>query len=167
MLNTLEKLEIPAEALKRDSITESEQVIVDLSQYLPSGVILVDQNATTAVVEILMEQIGTKNFSIPVRSVQVIGLAENMQMMFGPEQSVSIIFKGRTEDLSKLTEGGFVASIDLTECIDPGEYSAPVVITEQPEGCEYIGSAKIKVTLSPKEVIDEGETETEEPRAEM
>ena len=162
MLNTLEKLEIPAEALKRDGITEGEQVIVDLSQYLPSGVILVDQNATTAVVEILMEQIGTKNFSIPVRSVQVIGLAENMQMMFGPEQSVSIIFKGRTENLSKLTEGGFVASIDLTECIEPGEYLAPVIITEQPEGCEYIGSARIKVTLSQKEVINEGETETEE-----
>lgn len=161
MLNALEKLEIPAEALKRDGITESEQIIVDLSQYLPDGVILVDKDATTAVVEVLMEQIGTKNFSIPVRSVQVVGLAENMQMLFGPEQSVSIVFKGRSEDLSKLTEGGFVASIDLTECTEPGEYSVPVIIGEQPEGCDYIGTAKIKVTLSPKEVVGEGEADTE------
>ena len=162
LLNTLEKLEIPAEALKRDGITESEQVIVDLSQYLPSGVILVDRDATTAVVEIMMEQIGTKNFSIPVRSVQVIGLAEDMQMLFGPEQSLSIVFKGRGEDLSKLTEGGFVASIDLTECVEPGEYTVPVLISEQPEGCDYIGDAKIKVTLSLKEVIEEGELPTED-----
>lgn len=162
MLNTLEKLEIPAEALKRDGITESEQVIVDLSQYLPSGVILVDRDATTAVVEIMMEQIGTKNFSIPVRSVQVIGLAEDMQMLFGPEQSLSIVFKGRGEDLSKLTEGGFVASIDLTECVEPGEYTVPVLISEQPEGCDYIGDAKVKVTLSLKEVLEEGELPSEE-----
>ena len=163
MLNELEKIEIPAEALKRDGITESEQVIVDISQYLPSGVILVDKDATSAVVEILMEQIGTKNFSIPVRSVQVIGLADNMQMLFGPEQSVSIVFKGRSEHLSNLTEGAFVASIDLTECNEPGEYSVPVIISEQPEGCEYIGTAKIKVTLSLKEVMDNEESSSEEP----
>lgn len=158
MLNTLGKLEIPAEALKRDGITESEQVIVDISQYLPDGLILVDKDATSAVVEILMEQIGTKSFSIPVRSVRVDGLAENMQMTFGPEQSVSIVFKGRSEHLSNLTEGGFVASIDLTECVDPGEYTVPVVIAEQPDGCDYIGTAKIKLTLTLKEVVNEGET---------
>ena len=105
-----------------------------------------------------MEQNGTKNFSIPVRSVRVDGLAENMQMTFGPEQSVSIVFKGRSEHLANLTEGGFVASIDLTECIEPGEYNVPVIITEQPEGCDYIGTAKIKLTLTLKEVVDEGET---------
>lgn len=154
VLNTLEKIEIPAEALKRDGVTESEQVIVDLSKYLPSGVILVDKDATTAVVEIMMEQIGTRNFSIPVRSVQVIGLAEDMQLLFGPEQSLAIVFNGRSDDLSKLTEGGFVASIDLTECSEPGEYEVPVIVSEQPEGCNYIGDAKIKVTLSPKEAID-------------
>lgn len=164
MLNTLEKLEIPAEALKRDGITESEQVIVDISQYLPDGLILVDKDATSAVVEILMEQIGTKSFSIPVRSVRVDGLAENMQMTFGPEQSVSIVFKGRSEHLSNLTEGGFVASIDLTECVDPGEYTVPVIIAEQPDGCDYIGTAKIKLTLTLKEVVNEGEMS---PDAEM
>ena len=158
MLNTLEQLEIPAEALKREGITESEQVIIDLSQYLPSGVILVDEDATSVVVEILMEQIGTKSFSIPVRSVQVNGLAENMKMMFGPEQSVSIVFTGRSEHLNNLVEGGFVASIDLTECVEEGEYTVPVIITEQPEGCEYIGTAKIKLTLSLKEDVNEGET---------
>ena len=88
----------------------------------------------------------------------VTKIAENMQMTFGPEQSVSIVFKGRSEHLANLTEGGFVASIDLTECIEPGEYNVPVIITEQPEGCDYLGSAKIKVTLTLKEVVDGGET---------
>ena len=162
MLNTLEQLVIPAEALKRDGITENEQVIIDISQYLPNGVILVDKDATSVVVEILMEQIGTKSFSIPVRSVQVNGLAENMQMAFGPEQSVSIVFKGRSEHLSNLVEGGFVASIDLTECTGPGEYTVPVLVSEQPEGCEYIGTAKIKVTLTLKEDVTEGETPPDE-----
>ena len=148
MLNELTKFEIPAEALMRNNMKESEKVVLDISQYLPEGVILVDQNATSVAVEIMIEQIGTKNFSIPVRSIRVDGLKETFQLAFGPEQSVAIVFTGRSEHLSTLTDDGFVASIDLTEYVEPGEYLVPVVISEQPEGCTYSREAKVKVIIS-------------------
>lgn len=156
-LNTLIALEIPAEALVRDGMNETEKVIIDISQYLPEGVILVDQNATNVAVEIMVEKIGTKSFSIPVRSVRIDGLDEKFQLAFGPEQSVAIAFNGRSEHLDVLTDDGFVASIDLSGYVEPGEYMVPVNVAEQPEGCNYNGEAKIKVIISLSEDVSEGE----------
>ena len=155
-LNALIALEIPAEALVRDGMNETEKVIIDISQYLPEGVILVDQNATNVAVEIMVEKIGTKSFSIPVRSVRVDGLDEKFQLAFGPEQSVAIAFNGRSEHLDVLTDDGFVASIDLSGYVEPGEYMVPVNVAEQPEGCNYNGEAKIKVIISLSEDVSEG-----------
>ena len=155
-LNTLIALEIPAEALVRDGMNETEKVIIDISQYLPEGVILVDQNATNVAVEIMVEKIGTKSFSIPVRSVRIDGLDEKFQLAFGPEQSVAIAFNGRSEHLDVLTDDGFVASIDLSGYVEPGEYMVPVNVAEQPEGCNYNGEAKIKVIISLSEDVSEG-----------
>ena len=155
-LNALIALEIPAEALVRDGMNETEKVIIDISQYLPEGVILVDQNATNVAVEIMVEKIGTKSFSIPVRSVRVDGLDEKFQLAFGPEQSVTIAFNGRSEHLDALTDDGFVASIDLSGYVEPGEYMVPVNVAEQPEGCNYNGEAKIKVIISLSEDVSEG-----------
>ena len=161
MLNELTKLEIPAEALSRDGIKETEKVIVDISQYLPEGVILVDPNATNVAVEIVVEKFGTKSFSIPVRSVRIDGLDEKFQLAFGPEQSVTIVFTGRSEHLEALTNDGFVASIDLTGFADPGEYVVPVLVAEQPEGCDYDGEAKINVIISLSEDASEGGSVTD------
>lgn len=161
-LNTLEEIAIPAEALTREDMTESEKVVVDITEYLPVGVILADSDAASIAVEINLEQIGTKRFSIPVRSVKVTGLAENLQLDYGPEQSVAIVFSGRAEALETLTDGSFVASIDLTEYIDAGAFMVPVLISEQPDGCEYAGDAKISITLTLKEetnVEEENNTE--------
>ena len=155
-LNALIALEIPAEALVRDGMNETEKVIIDISQYLPEGVILVDQNATNVAVEIMVEKIGTKSFSIPVRSVRIDGLDEKFQLAFGPEQSVAIAFNGRSEHLDVLTDDGFVASIDLSGYVEPGEYMVPVNVAEQPEGCNYNGEAKIKVIISLSEDVSEG-----------
>ena len=128
------------------------------------GVILADSDASSVVVELQVEKIGTKNFSIPVRSIRVDGMSEDMQLEYGPEQSVTIVFKGRDEVLGTLSEENFVASIDLTEFVDPGEYTVPVIIMEQPEGCEYTGEAFIDVTLNLKEELTaepEGEPEVD------
>ncbi len=152
-LNSLDKFEIPANAIVKIGIVENEVVVVDISQYLPEGVILADSDASSVVVELQVEKIGTKNFSIPVRSIRVDGMSEDMQLEYGPEQSVTIVFKGRDEMLQALSLESFVASVDLTEFVDPGEYSVPVIITEQPEGCEYTGEAFIDITLSLKEEL--------------
>ena len=162
-LNSLETLDIPAEAISRVGIIENEVIVVDVSQYLPEGVILADADASSVVVELQVEKIGTKSFSIPVRSIRVDGMAEGMQLEYGPEQSVAIVFEGRDEMLEGLSLETFVASVDLSEFTDPGEYSVPVIISEQPEGCEYAGDATINIILSVKEDLTVDPNTGEDP----
>lgn len=157
-LAALSKLEIRAEELKKKGITENEDVVVDISQYLPEGIILADANANNVLVKILLEKAGAKTLTLPVRSVRVEGMAENFQLEYGPDQSLSLVFEGASEDLEGLTVEQITATIDLSSYTEEGTYEVPVAITSMPEGCTYVGDVTVQIILTLKEVEEvEGE----------
>ena len=68
-LSTIQALEVGADALKREGLTKNEEVLINMADYLPDGVILADDTAGSVVVRIVVEKSGTKSILLPVRSI--------------------------------------------------------------------------------------------------
>ena len=54
------------------------------------------------------------------------------------------------ENLDKLTSDTIIASIDLKEFTEEGDYTVPVKVTELPSGCTYTKEVEVKIELTKK-----------------
>ena len=144
-------IEVPADVLAREGITEREEVVVDLTEYLPEGTKFVNQDATSVVVTIVLEKAGEKTISAPVRSIRIDNLSEEFNLEFGPDQSADLVFEGTNEALAGLTYDKVLAVVDLSAYQEEGTYEVAVEVRECPEDCTYVGSAKIEIVLTKKE----------------
>lgn len=149
-INNISQLNIGPEALKRDGLVANEEVVVDVTPYLPEGISLVDEAAGSIVVTIQVEKAGEKKLSLPVRSVKVNNASELFELTFNGSQTVSLQFQGTKDALSKLTIEKIIATIDLSEYKEAGTYDVPVQIIDVPDQCVYLGGATIQITLTKK-----------------
>lgn len=149
-LNATTQLDIKAEELKKTKVDANEEVIIDITKYLPEGIILADSDGNHVVVRIIVEKAGTKSILLPVGAIQIENAPEKFALEKGPEQEVELQFSGSKEALEKLTSGNITAKVDLKKFTETGTYDVPVEITELPEECTYIGSATIQIVLKKK-----------------
>lgn len=150
LLGGISQLSVGADALKKDGITVNEEIVVDVTPYLPEGIHLVDEAAGSVVVTITVEKAGEKTISLPVRSVKVNNAPEDLELVYEGSQTVNLQFQGNKDVLSELTLEKILATIDLTEYKQPGTYEVSVQVIELPEQCVYLGGATIQITLTRK-----------------
>lgn len=151
VLDTLQSLEIPAEALKQNKLKQNKDVTIDVSKYLPTGIELQDQDSGKIIVTLIVDKSGTKSILLPVRSVRINNLRDDLELTYGPDQEVELNFRGTAKLLEKLSESNIIATVDMNNFTEPGTYDVLVQILDMPEGCKYIGNAKIQVILSKKD----------------
>ena len=147
-LANLKYITIPAEALHQEKITSNIDLSVDIADYLPEGIQLVNEEAGTIAVRILLEEAGTKSIMLPVRSIKVNGASELFEMTYGPAQEVELKFSGAKEVLENLTPEKIIAIIDVTSYKEEGTYDIPVQIVEAPDECSYVSEAIVQITFT-------------------
>ncbi len=153
-LDKLDEIEIPAEDLAISDLTERTERMVDISSYLPEGVTLVDENAGSVVVTILLEQPGVKNYEVSTSSITVNNLAEDLELSYG-SVDLEIQIRGPEEILKVFTVAKRV-SIDLKIYQSPGTYLVPVTV-ELPDGCTLVDSDEVEIILEKKTEYDQEE----------
>lgn len=151
VLQTLAQIDIPAEALEKQNISQNEVILVDVSEYLPEGIVLADEKTKTVRVRILVDQIGTKTITIAASSLEKLHASDEFDILFDDAQtSVSLRFSGDDEALNNLTADSIGAAIDLKDCKEEKTYTIKVLVNQMPEGCTYVGETTIKITLKKK-----------------
>ncbi len=153
-LDKLDEIEIPAEDLTISDLTERTERMIDISFYLPEGVTLVDENAGSVVVTILIEQPGVKNYEVSTSSITVNNLAEDLELSYG-SVDLEIQVRGPEEILKAFTVAKRV-SIDLKIYRSPGTYLVPVTV-ELPDGCTLVDSDEVEIILEKKTEYDQEE----------
>ena len=149
-LDELTQLDVKAEALRKEGITANEEVLIDISEHLPKGIILADETAGSVVVRILVERAGTKTISLPVRSLNVKNASDKYELTYAGEQSVGLQFIGTNDALKELTREAIIATIDMSQYQGEGTYTVSVQVIELPKQCTYLGGATVQVTLKKK-----------------
>ena len=146
-LDKLDEIEIPAEDFTISNLSERTERMVDVSPYLPDGATLVEENASSVVVTILIEQPGVKNYEVSTSSITVKNLANDLEISYRVVD-LEIQVKGPAEILKVFTLAKKV-SIDLKEYQDAGTYLVPVVV-ELPDGCTLVDREEVEIILEEK-----------------
>ena len=150
VLEGIEKISIPADAVEAQDISQRTERTIDITSYLPEGTRLVDESGNNVLVTIRVEKDGTKSFDLPVGSITVNNLDENLTLNYGEGEDLEIHVRGPQEVLDGLDISEIKASIDLKDYKKAGEYELGVDIP-LPDGCSLESQIKIKITLEEKE----------------
>lgn len=150
VLEALKEIRIPADAIDITSISQRTEKTVDITPYLPEGTRLVDENGNNILVTARVAKEGTKSFDIPVGSITVNNLDDDLTISgYGSGDDLEVHIGGPQAQLDSLELGDLSVSIDLKSCTKAGEYEVPVTITlpSDASGCSVETSVTVKVTL--------------------
>lgn len=150
VLEALKEIRIPADAIDITSISQRTEKTVDITPYLPEETRLVDENGNNILVTARVAKEGTKSFDIPVGSITVNNLDDDLTISgYGSGDDLEVHIGGPQAQLDSLGLGDLSVSIDLKSCTKAGEYEVPVTITlpSDASDCSVETSVTVKVTL--------------------
>lgn len=96
ILNTLDKITIPAEVLDLTGATSNIEKTIDISTYLEDGVSLVINSDAKVSVTAEIEPIETKEYKVPVGNITANGLKTGYQVSYTERYILVNITAGRT-----------------------------------------------------------------------
>lgn len=125
-LNSVTAVHIPGSALDisgaRDDITQ----VIDVSEYLPDNVTVVDQSQAKVTVTVHIAQLSAKSFNLFPSSVNVLNLPEGYHLSFGTSV-IRVNVSGVAEDLEALDADSITASIDASS-LTPGTHEVEIAL---------------------------------------
>ena len=130
LLSALKYIEIPAEALVMHNVATKTDKTIDISEYMPKGIVLADEKEKNVVVLIVPERLGMKTFNIPISAIKKKNLEKDMKAEITGSQEIAVDFTGEDADLEKLKEEDVQEAIyiDLAGQTREGTYSVPVKV---------------------------------------
>ena len=154
-MKELDEIQIPESELELAGLTERTERTVDITEYLPDGVTLVDPNANNVVVTIPVNQPGAQVFEVSTNSIVVSNLASNLEVSYGTAVDLELQIRGPEETLQSLTLAKKV-SIDLKNYTSTGTYTVPLNV-DLPEDCTLASEADVEIILRQKSNSTEDE----------
>lgn len=151
VLDSIKEVRVPADAVGNLTVSQRTERTLDITPYLPSDTKLADENSSNILVTIRVAKEGTKSFDIPVGSITVKNLDENLKIAgYGSGDDLEVHIAGPQEELDGLELGNLSVSIDLKECREAGNYDVPVsiVLPAGKEECEVETDVSVTVTLT-------------------
>ena len=163
VLDALEGIRIPADAVDITSISQRTEQTVDITPYLPEGTRLVDENGNNILVTARVAREGTKSFDIPVGSITVNNLDESLTVSgYGSGDDLEVHIGGPQEQLNSLQLSDLAVSIDLKDCAKAGDYKVPVTITLPSDAADCTVETSVTVTVTLQERTTAADNTAEE-----
>ncbi len=163
VLDALESIRIPADAVDITSISQRTEQTVDITPYLPEGTRLVDENGNNILVTARVAREGTKSFDIPVGSITVDNLSDSLTVSgYGSGDDLEVHIGGPQEQLNSLQLSDLAVSIDLKDCTKAGEYEVPVTITLPSDAADCTVETSVTVTVTLQERTTAADNTAEE-----
>lgn len=113
VLNPIMSLAIPAEVLNVSGARDDLTTTIDVTEYLPDGVELVDAADATVTVTVRIEAYQSKTFTIDTKDITVNGLGDGYELAF-EQNSVTVTISGLQNDLNRLSAADLASAIDVS-----------------------------------------------------
>lgn len=132
------------------ALTDVEKVI-NISQYLPEGVELVDPELKTVIVIAKIAALDSKVLTLETKNITILNLPKNYMVKY-EESQVKVTVKGQKAVLDAFTINDLTAQLDLSG-VSKGSIRMDVKLI-LPTGIEPDGAVKVSATVV--ETVDDG-----------
>lgn len=149
---TDEKLEeytkffVNGEVLNVKNLSDNLEEVIDLTNYIPEGLNLMDESNSLVAVTVQIDEYGTKSLKVPVQSITVHNNPDNLTLEYDAITDLTLIFTGSDSKLDKLNVDNIRLSIDLSAYKSAGNHEVEVEVTTS-EGCELVKEVKVPIRL--------------------
>ena len=114
VLQDITKIELPAEILDLHNKNATYELSIDLEEYLPEGVWLVDPDQSKCVIRAEIAEKITRTIEIPVSYITVYNLSEGLMIEYR-QTTVLVTISGSERVVNKLDSSALVLSLDFTD----------------------------------------------------
>ena len=159
VLNTVNKVTVPAEVLDVTNATSDIKNTVDISSYLPGGVSLVLASDAKIEVTVKVESTEKVSYEVPIENITIENLAENHNIKILVD-TVSVEIAGPQSAIKKLSAEDIKGTIDASG-ITNGDHNA--IVTIQVDDSLYQVTSTITVPVSVGDETSQDEEEAETP----
>lgn len=159
-LQNLNSIPIPSSNLSIAGANQNVETVIDVSEHLPEGVQLVDEDASKVAVTLTIEALSSKTFKLPLKNIKIQNLANNLELEYTSNESVEIKVQGLASELETLTLSSIKGTIDL-ENKKAGSSIVDVQVTV-PDGFSVVGAVTTTVKIVEKDETATNETTTGE-----
>ena len=135
---------IPSAELDISGAQTDIEKVINVSQYLPDGVELVDPELTTAIVTAKIAALDSKVLTLETKNITILNLPSNFMVKF-EESSVKVTVKGQKAALDAFTINDLTAQLDLSG-VSKGSIRVDLKLI-LPTGIEPDGIVKISATV--------------------
>lgn len=160
-IGNITAIEIPETALDITGATESFETIIDITKYLPDGVILAEEDFQGKVrVNVVIEPVTERVVNLPVDQVQVLNVPQGFTIETAEESlTYAITLVGLEADLDDLDLGTLRPSIDIAaymaeeeiETIEEGIYAMGVTFHLENEDITVRDAVRLRLELTAAE----------------
>lgn len=156
VVDKIEEIDVPV--IDVSGASQPIQKSVNISEYLPEGVQLVDEKTANITVTAMVEEEGTRTINFMVSSIQINNLAEGLQVSYEPGAEIALRFSGDQKALEMLDISNAV-SVDMSAYVVPGVYDVHVDV-DIPEGITLMKKVTVQLTVAEKEQEGGNESDT-------
>lgn len=127
IIENVDALEVPESAIDVTGAKENVTTAIDLKNYLPSGVILADENFSGKVnVTVFIEPEVEKTVKIDVQSIGITGVPEGYEATItDPEETCDITLVGLASELNDIVVEEITATVDVAAWFEEEEVEEP------------------------------------------
>lgn len=156
----LDKIDqIPISDLSIEGRTSDLEKNIDLSGYLPEGIILAEEGKEV-VVTIKIEKLAEKTITFSVSDISLDNIPDGLKVKFDkPALKFSVKMRGLSETLSKITASKLKPSLDLAD-LSEGEHTVSINLKDI-DGISYLSKPKVKFALENETPTTENTPTTE------
>jgi YbbR domain-containing protein len=122
---------------------------VDVRPHLPAGIMLADINANIIVVNLSIELAGTRTVELPVDTISIMNLSEDLIATIEGNGTISFVLQGEQRVIDRLDLRNRV-SIDLGPFTRPGR-TMVLVHVDLPSNVRLTGRVTVDVNIEDKE----------------
>lgn len=162
-LNNVTAITIPENTLDISGARDDIIQIIDVAEYLPSGITIVDKKEAKVKVTVHIAQLATKTVNIFPSSIRVLNLPEGYKLSFD-SSVIRANISGIAENIALLNANDIVVSIDAGQ-LTPGTHQIEVALELEENLYHEPIYTTVTVTEETEEEPEPEQPTTEEPEA--
>ncbi len=160
LLNTVNTIDIPDGLISIEGATEDVTVSIDVTEYIPEGVQLLNSEDSTIEITATIGKIKSKVFSVETQNIIVTGLSTHWDLEFA-HSSVAVTISGLEEDVNALNNVVLDGSIDVSS-LPVGMHMVDLVLDLDETKYTYT-PITVMITITDPNIASPGTTEREGP----